>query len=133
MTVINSWFAEGLKRLDLRSKPALPDLMNHVAAKTPTKWMVLGIQLGLEAAQLQAFEDQHRGKSDRIFADIFDHWRKSLGLNCKPVTWSTVIEALKSPSVGEMALAHLLESTVLSSCSNINNSMDDGWQQRPQA
>ena len=99
--------------------------MNHVAAKTPTKWTVLGIQLGLEAAQLQALDHQHRGKSDNIFADIFDYWGKSSGL--KPFTWSTMIEALKSESVGEMALAHHLES-MSSTCSSINN-MDDGWQQ----
>ena len=100
--------------------------MNHVATKTPTKWMVLGIQLGLEAAQLQALDHQHQGKSDSIFADIFDYWGKNSGL--KPVTWSTMIEALKSESVGEMALAHHLES-MSSTCSGINNNMDDGWQQ----
>lgn len=99
--------------------------MNHVATKTPTKWMVLGIQLGLEAAQLQALDHQHRGKSDSIFAGIFDHWRKSSGL--KPVTWSTMIEALKSESVGEMVLANHLESMSRTG-SGINN-MEDGWQQ----
>ena len=82
--------------------------MNQVAAKTPTKWMVLGIQLGLGAAQLLALDHQHRGNSDSIFADMFDKWRKSSGL--MPVTWSTIIEALKSESVNEMVLANHLES-----------------------
>ena len=81
--------------------------MNKVAAKTPSKWFVLGIQLGIERAQLEAFKDKHCQKSGRIFADIFDHWKKKLG--DKPKTWSTVIDALKTPSVGEEALAHYLE------------------------
>jgi hypothetical protein len=98
--------------------------MNHVAAKTPTKWMELGIQLGLEAAQLQALDHQHRGKSASIFADIFECLKKNPGN--KPITWLTVIEALKSASVGEMALANHLES-ISSKCSS--TSSNNGWQQ----
>ena len=91
---LNNKSAEGLKRLNLSSKPTLPVLMDEVAAKTPTKWMVLGIQLGLETAHLQALDHQHRGKYESIFADIFDYWIKNSGV--KPVTWSTMIEALKA-------------------------------------
>lgn len=109
--------------MELSSRPTLPDLMNHVAAKTPTKWMELGIQLGLEAAQLQAMDHQHRGKSASIFVDIFECLKKNPGNN--PITWLTVIEALKSESVGEKALAHHLESI----SSNCSSNMDDGWQQ----
>ena len=94
--------------------------MNHVAAGTPNKWKELGIQLGLENAHLQALDHQHRGKSNSIFADIFEHLRKNPG--DKPFTWSTVIEALRSPSVQEEILARHLES--MYTCSN--NSMDDG-------
>ena len=111
--------ADGLKPLDLR--PEISDLMNKVAAKTPTKWMVLGIQLGLEAAQLEALDDQYRGKSERIYVDIFERWKKQSG--GKPKTWSTVIEALKTPSVGEIALAHDLELSIItpSSCTSTNS------------
>ena len=109
--------------MDLRSRPTLSDLMSHVAIKTPTKWMELGIQLGLEAAQLLALEDEYRGKSVRIFAAIFEYWTNNPG--DKPVIWSTVIEALKSALVNEMALAHHLESI---SSSSSSSSMD-GWQQ----
>ena len=95
--------------------------MDEVAAKTPTKWMVLGIQLGLETAHLQALDHQHRGKYEIIFADIFDYWIKNSGV--KPVTWSTMIEALKARSVDEIALAHHLESiSSTESHSSINTS-----------
>ena len=103
--------------------------MNKVAAKTPTKWMVLGIQLGLEAAQLEALDDQHRGKSDRIYIDIFDRWKKKL--DGKPKTWLTVIDALRAESVGEVALAHALESSMTpSSCASTNSfASSRNWEQ----
>ena len=113
--------------MDLR--PEISDLMNKVAAKTPTKWMVLGIQLGLEAAQLQALDHQYRGKSESIYIDIFNRWTKQLG--GKPKTWSTVIEALKTASVGELTLAHDLElSMTPSSCTSTNSlASSRSWQQ----
>jgi hypothetical protein len=100
--------------------------MNHIAVKTPTKWMVMGIQLGLGAAHLEALDHQHRGKSDNIFAGIFESWMNNPG--DKPFIWSTVIEALRSESVGEKVLAHQLES-MSSTCSSINSNVDDGRQQ----
>ena len=114
--------------MDLRL-PEIPELMNKVAARTPDKWMVLGIQLGIEAAQLHALDAEHRGNSDKIYIDIFNRWKKKV--DGKPKTWLTVIDALKTPSVGEVALARDLElSMTPSSCVSTNSiASSRSWQQ----
>ena len=93
--------------MDLSSKPKISDLMNEVAAKIPHKWMEIGFQLGLSLAKIEAIKYQHHRESTKIFIDIFDHWEKQPG--DEPKTWSTVIEALKTPLVAEETLAHELE------------------------
>ena len=93
--------------MDLSSKPAISDLLNEVAAKTPNKWREIGIQLGLTNGRIEAIELKHRGSSTKIFIDIFDHWEKQQG--DEPKTWLTVINVLKAPIVGEETLANDLE------------------------
>ena len=77
--------------------------MNIVAAQTPNKWLEFGLQLGIDTNQLNAFEKQHRGDINSIYADIFSAWEKRPGDT--PFTWSTVIDVLKSPSVQEITQA----------------------------
>ena len=98
---------EGPTSLDLSSKPTIRDLMTRVAMKTLDKWLEMGIQLGLEAAQIRAIASQHRGESAKIFMDIFDYWERQPGE--QPKTWSTIIEVLKTPLVGESSLASDIE------------------------
>ena len=99
--------------LNLTSKPAIRDLMNIVAAKTPNKWMEFGLQLGIDTNQLNAFERQRGGVTNSIYADIFSAWEKRQG--DMPFTWSTVIGVLKSPSVGENALAQTVQEFITKS------------------
>ena len=103
--------------------------MNKVAARTPAKWMVLGIQLGIEASQLQALENQYHGNGEKIYIDIFNRWKKKA--DGKPKTWSTVIDALKTPSVDEVALARDLELSITpSSCASTNSlASSRSWEQ----
>ena len=105
--------------------------MNEVAAKTPAKWMELGTQLGLETALITAFDDQHRGKSTRIFIEIFNYWKNHPLAGDKPKIWSTVIEALKTPLVDEATLASQLESRSITpnSCNSTNSMESADWQQ----
>ena len=110
-------------------RPEIPDLMNKVAAKILAKWVALGIQLGIEADQLEAWDAEHRGKSNRIYLEIFNSWMKKSG--GKPKTWLTVIDALKTPSVDEVALARDLElSMTPSSCASTNTlASSRSWEQ----
>ena len=101
--------AEGLKKLDLNSKPAAKDFMNRVAVHIPHKWMEIGIQLDVPQGDLESFNQRHLGQSMKIFVEMFNYWEKHSG--DKPKTWYTVIDALKTPSVGEHTLASDLEST----------------------
>ena len=81
--------------------------MNKVATKVPDKWLEIGIQLGLEAAQIRAIAFQHREESSKIFMDIFDYWKRQSG--DQPKSWSTMVEVLKTQSVDEPTLAHDIE------------------------
>ena len=73
----------------------MADLMTHVARKTPTKWYEVGIQLNIEIATLQAFEQQTRDQM-RLFSAVFERWKKE---NKIPFTWEAIINALEN--VGE--------------------------------
>lgn len=83
--------------------PDMKDLMNTIAAVIPIKWRFVGIQLGLdggildEIAQLQ--QPQH------CFEKVLREWKKK---KPRPYTWRTIIEAIETPSVGEMALAECI-------------------------
>ena len=117
--LINQFCAEGL-RLDLSSRPAIPDLMRIVAPRTPNKWMQIGLQLGLPHCQLQALDYQYRGDSQKIFAGIFAYREKQPG--DEPMTWLTVINVLRAQGIDELTLAHELETMLPSSMSSLQRS-----------
>ena len=98
--------------LNLTSNPTFQGLMNSVAVKTRSKWFEIGVQLGFTPDKLNALDKQHRGDSNLIFADIFSTWEKQP--RNMPFTWSTVIDVLKSPLVGEITLAQNIQESTLS-------------------
>ena len=86
----------------------LGDLINDVAAIIPAKWRFVGVQLNLPNGTLDEIQAQNAGKPDQCilsFEQVFAKWR-SLG-TC-PYTWKTLINALRSPAVGEVTLANEL-------------------------
>ena len=85
--------------------PSDRDLMNKVAAVIPTKWKLVGLQLGLEYPQLEMIE-QKQPSSDLCFWDVFVEWKKRRTSKC---SWSTIIDALNSQLVGETVLADKLK------------------------
>ena len=105
----------GSKYKGLESEPELSDLMNEVASKVLDKWKQISIQLGLTPEDQKCFMDATFGDPTQCFIFVFNVW-KSRATN--PYTWSTVIEALKAPSVGEMRLAQ--EITDKLQCSSPN-------------
>ena len=96
--------------VSLDSEPSLPLLMDKVA-KIPSKCWAIGLQLGLTTAELQAICPQHQGLEEhhRAFGEIFDVWRRCGSL---PYTWRTLIDVLRSTSVGEVLLSEQLTSWI---------------------
>ena len=85
--------------------PSDRDLMNKVAAVIPTKWKLVGLQLGLEYPQLEMIEEK-QSLSILRFCEVFTEWKKRKTSEC---SWSTVTDALNSQLVGETALADKLK------------------------
>ena len=97
--------------VSLDSEPSLPVLMEKVAAEIPSKYEMVGLQLGLSLAQLQVIRPQHQSLEDyhRAFGEIFSEWRRRGSL---PYTWRTLIDVLRSASVGEVSLSDELTSWI---------------------
>ena len=92
--------------------PNLDDLMNDVAAVISAKWRLVGVQLKLPNGTLDEIQAQNAGRPDdckHSFEQVFDRWR-SLGTS--PYTWETMINALRSPAVGEVTLANELNTKI---------------------
>ena len=92
--------------------------MNHIAVNIPTKWRDIGLQLGLRVADLDAIEARHCNDYKRCFSAVFDQWEQQL---TSPYMWSTILEALTSPLLGEHRLEQqtrcmLMQATVSSRC-----------------
>ena len=84
----------------LDSKPELRDLMNEVAAAIPSKWKDVGLQLGLDDGVLEGIG----GDNSHCYMDVFTRWKNQKSTT-HPYTWSTLVQALKTPAVGEERLA----------------------------
>ena len=97
--------------VSLDSEPSLQHLMDKVAAVIPHKYELIGLQLRLSLAELQVIgprrptlEEHHRA-----FDEMFGVWRRRGSL---PYSWRTLIDVLKSPSVGEVLLSEQLTSWI---------------------
>eukprot|EP00731_Ephydatia_muelleri_P034169 Em0049g16a len=87
----------------------LKDLMNDIASKIPAKWRSVGIQLELPSGTLDSIEEKMAGKPRACldsFEQVFTTWERQ---GPSPYTWNTIIEVLREPAVGEVALADELE------------------------
>ena len=85
--------------------------MNDVAAVIAAKWRLVGVQLKLPYGTLDEIQEQYARRPDECkysFEQVFTEW-KSLGTT-SPYTWETMIEALRSPAVGEKTLADSLHA-----------------------
>ena len=88
--------------------PELKDLMNKIAVVIPAKWRPVGIQLGLSPGNLDNIQSQNAGKPDsnlESFEKMFTQWKLLIP---SPYTWSTIIDVLQTPAVGEVQLANTL-------------------------
>ena len=97
----------------LDSQPELPDLMNEVAAKIPSKWRDVGLQLGLDHGVLDGIAFISPGDTHRCYSNVFTRW-KNQDSTAHPRTWSTIVQALESRAVGEERLADKIMSELSS-------------------
>ena len=89
------------------SEPSLPHLIDKVAAVIPHKYEMVGLQLGLSLAELQVIGPRHPTLEEhhRAFGEMFGVWRRR---GSPPYTWRTLIDVLRSASVGEVLLSDQL-------------------------
>ena len=78
--------------------------MNEVATET-NKWESIALELELSHTEVERIKLEEEGKIGDCFRRIFSKWETKV---VPPFTWSVIISALESPSVGEFRLAHQL-------------------------
>ena len=89
----------------LQSPPEIDDFLEQVAVKVSAKWRMLGIKLGVKTHELDEISKQNQDGVlclERVLA----LWKDKAN---PPYTWATVIDALKSPIVGEKSVAEDVE------------------------
>ena len=64
------------------------------------KWYKIGVQLGISRGKLKEFE-----KEDDPLSAVIDYWLNG-NVEGVPVSWRSVVAALKSSHVGETGLAN---------------------------
>ena len=82
----------------------MKDLLEQVASRAKDMWHMIGIQLDIEDHVLNTFEDANPLKS---YLKVFREW-KSKG--APPFTWATILDALRSRTVGANDVAKLVET-----------------------
>ena len=104
-------FHLGTVPVSLDSEPSLQHLIEKVAAVIPSKYEMVGLQLGLTPSQLQAIRPQHQSLEDyhRAFGELFSEWRRR---GSPPYTWRTLIGVLRNASVSEVLLSEKLTSWI---------------------
>ena len=86
----------------------LLDLMNKIVSAIPAKWRDVGIQLSLSPSTLDGTQSENGSNPRaclRSFEKVLTEWKQQ---HPKPYTWGTIIGILRTPSVGEIALAEAL-------------------------
>ena len=81
--------------------------MNEVAAKIPSKWRVVGLQLGLKHGELDGIAANCSNDTSHCYSKVFEHWKNSK--TC-PYTWLTIVDVLQALSVNEERLADEIKS-----------------------
>ncbi len=87
----------------LQSEPEMVDLINKVAAKIPSLWDQVGIQLRVPYEDLSGCQDSNpSAPCSRKFTYVFASWRSR---RTSEYTWAKLITALRSPAVFQNRLA----------------------------
>ena len=87
------------------SVPRLKDVVEELH-EVKVKWRAIGIQLEVPSATLKMIAHTHKTDSEQAFADMIEEWLSQV--DPEP-SWSAIVDALRSRSVGEGHLASLIE------------------------
>ena len=83
-----------VKNFDLKS-------ICNALGSIKTKWLEVGIQLGIPRSKLMEFK-----KEDEPLSAVVDYWLKgNVTESVVPISWQSIVAALKSEHVGEPGLA----------------------------
>ena len=74
------------------------------AWKARVKWYNIGLELCIAPDTLDVIQNDNRDISDRCFREMLKVWLKSE----TPPTWTELVKALRSPTVGYQELAEEL-------------------------
>lgn len=86
------------------SKLDMKALCEEVVPYT-NKWMNIGISLEVSLTDVERINVDFQTEETRL-VQIFDKWNRKL---FPPFTWNTIVEVLKSPTVGELSLADKIQ------------------------
>ena len=86
----------------LNKPPELLEFLSQVASKARDKWEMMGLVLNIMPDQLNVISKKHHNPM-LCYSEVFTTWKNKE----KPAkfTWTTIVEALKSPVVEENKLA----------------------------
>ena len=87
----------------LSREPTMRELLYKVACRAMDKWYMLAVELYIEEHQLNTIKYP---EPVRCYTEVFRLWKNRAE---PPFTWATIINALKSPIVGEKRLAMEIE------------------------
>ena len=74
----------------------------HLVKKVSSKWIEFGLALGLENNELEAWEADLRGQTERCWRKVMQHWLDG-GTNDYPSTWEGLYEMLTDQGYAEVA------------------------------
>ena len=94
----------------LSREPTMRELLTKVASRAMDKWDMVALELDIEQQQLNTI---NHPKPVRCYNEVFCLWQKKAE---PPFTWATIIDALKSPIVGENKLAMEIEKWLRNEC-----------------
>ena len=92
------------------------------------KWYPIGVQLGIDQAKLKEIEMNYR-TADRCFSEVISFWLN--GNTPVPVSWTSLVEILEQPFVGEKGLAMRLRERggmIVSETAGVSGSTASGVQ-----
>ena len=84
--------------------PKLKDIVEELH-DVKTKWNVIGIQLEVPRATLKKIQSTHKDDPEGAFSEMIGEWLEQT----KETSWSAIVTALRSRSVGERNLADNVE------------------------
>ena len=87
----------------LSRAPSMRDLLERVASNSRDKWYMMGLLLNVRQDQLKTITHEN---PVLCYSEVFSLWEKK---EDPPFTWATIVDALRSPVVGEMKLASDIE------------------------